>query len=334
MFRKVLVGSLLSLFSVWAFPASASTITFDPTGGGGGFQIDLFDWAPGNEISLNGGGATPNIPGKLVESLFQANLNVADLSTTAVKEYTNGNSGHFFTLVAGIPEVISGASTPTTVAFDLAGGTPAAPNANNYFYIYTDTNGNNIVNGGVPNDRSGVCFTCGTLILSGVFVNDATFNNTFTVDINTPPPGPPLDGFNGNDYPGVTTLTGTGGLTANVFVTSANAGFFPGLLGGSVITFKNSSQNNLPYGQVDPSACFSRNGLTAITACTVAGAVAGAGGAGVGAVNGEFTDIMLQSDASTSFVNAAVPEPATLTLFGTGLLAAVLRRRHQNKARS
>jgi len=339
MFRKVLVGSLFSLLSVGALPASAATITFDPTGGGGGFTIDIFDWKPGNEITLNSGGATPQTIGQDVQSLFQANLGIADNSGTAITEYTNGNGGVFFTLVAGIPEEISSLSasaTSQTIGFDLLGGTPVAPNADNYFYIYADTNSTNINNGGVPNDRSGVCFTCGTLILSGVFIDDAVFNNTFTVDTTIAPPGPPLDGFNnpGNNYPGITSLVGTGGLTANVQVISANAGYFPGLTAGSTVFFNNQSQNNTPYNQVDPSACFSRNGLTAIVNCGVAGATAGAGGAGVGAINGEGLDTMLQSDASTSFNTAAVPEPATLALFGTGLLAVVLHRRRQNKARS
>src|SRR5262245_54816625 len=136
MFRKVVFAVLVGLAFMWAPPTFASTIQFNPNGTGAGagtITIDSFDWKPGNEISINSGGSTPQTPGQSVESLFQANMNTADLSTTAQTEYTSGNNGIFFTLVAGLPEVISPLSTLSTIQFDLAGPTPGAPNANNYF---------------------------------------------------------------------------------------------------------------------------------------------------------------------------------------------------------
>jgi len=321
MLRKVVLFGAISALSVaWASPASAAFIAFDPTGGGSSaLTIDLLDPAPGNSISLNGGALGLGGVGAKVEVLFQANLGIADNSTTAGADYANGQAGHFFTFVAGSPQVVTGLGAVTTTSFDPAGAA-GAPNATNFFYIYSTTVSTDIVAGGVPNDRSGICFTCGTLILSGVITNSTS---SFKEDLANS--GGPLDQFGTDNYPGIISLAGTGGFNASILVTSADKGYFPNLISGALIDWSAQTKTNLPYQQVDPSACFS---LTGLASCTYGGA----GTANIGPANGLGKDIMLSQDAALSFNGvAAVPEPATLLLVGGGLLAASRRRMLKGK---
>jgi len=327
MFRKLLcAGAVLATSLVWASPARADFVSFDPDGAGplAPITIDLFDAAPGNVLSVDGG--SPAV-GDSVEVLFQANLAGADNTALPGTSYANGGGGVYYTIVAGIPETvtsISNTANNSTVTFDIAGATPALPTATNYFYIYATTDPNQVLN----NDLDGGCFTCGTLVLSGVFINDPAFANSFTVDFAAS--GVPLDQHGINNYVGTTTVAGTGGLTAQIQVTSVNPLYFPALPGGATIQLVDAqSQNNVPFTNAgtDPSACFTLTG-TVGTQCNYFGA----GSANIGPVNGEGKDIQLQSDASFGFqTSAVVSEPASLTLLGLGLAGAVARRRRARK---
>ena len=79
-----------------------------------------------------------------------------------------------------------------------------------------------------------------------------------------------------------------------------------------------------PFITADPSALFNSNAV-------VDGDIQGV--SSVGATNGfSGPNTILEADANTSFTVQQVPEPATLMLFGMGLLGiAVQRRRGHNK---
>ena len=169
---------------------------------------------------------------------------------------------------------------------------------------------------------TGVCFVAscgGTLVLSGNFINNANFSGTFA---NNLAGIQPLDQSGTDNYPGVNTITGNGGFRVDALVNFVNPAYFPNIFAGETLVFT-TSQQELPFINADPSACFSSN---AITSCNQTGV------GSVGPINGLGPNTMLQSDANLSFARiTAIPEPASLTLVGMGLLGAAARRRKTAK---
>lgn len=314
---SLLAGSVLAL--TVAVPAWASTVTFDTNGGAAGGQvtIDSLDPTTGNTLSTLPSGSPANTLGSV---LFQANLGTAKLNGAAV--FTNGPGGVCsplcFTVVASFQEKVqlSVGGVTTFVTPTLGGANQGT------FAIYATTT--------LGNDLTGQGFINGTPILQGSFIQDSTFFGSFAANTGQSPQL--LDQFGADNYGGQQTLSGNGSFSVNIAVTGVNAAFFPDVTVGSSFLFA-TSESSLPFKTGDPSACFSKDALTAPNAaCNSAQSQVGVGS--VGAINaaiGAGPNTILASDSSIAFQTTptVVPEPATLSLLGLGLIAGAgsLRKR-------
>jgi hypothetical protein len=306
MFTKKLMLAALALTFGTAVSAGADAITFDPTGTpgpAGDIQVDLLDPTTGNSIAV-GGSASLQV-GQIVQALYQANLGTTSLGG-GTPNFTNGDLGNYFTIVAGFQEQVlqntpGGGTIPTTLTFTTVGG------GQNFFNIYRQS---------APGDNlSGNCFTCGTLVMSGV-VNSGG-NSSFSV---FSPNDGALDQFNQNNYPATSTIGGVGAFRVTIDPTFVNTAFFPGFDLTNMFLFATSTQTDA-YRQADPSACFTLTGAPNST-CTQVGVPT------VGTVNGiSGPNTMFQTDANLSPNLVAIPEPASLSLLGLGLSALAARRR-------
>jgi hypothetical protein len=332
-FNKFLLAAMVMLTIGWTAPASADTILFDGDGGGAipFQQIDNLDWAPGNAVGIDV--VASDLPGTTFQLFYQANLQAATDSNGNIIYVNNSGAagtGDSFTLVLGFQETIS---TSTFDANTNTGNLTFAftPGGANFFQIYANT---------VPGSNlSGSCFVCGTLVMSGSILPDGFVSNFSAIAAGS---GGNLDQAGGTDnYPGVDTITGTGSVTLTGGIASYDTSYFQGL-GGSTITFAFANANtNLPFFQIDPSACFfstTTTGGGVSPTCNGTGGSTGVapfiGVGSVGALNGVTgPNIMFQADGNASFITAAVPEPAALMLLGIGLLgsAAVRRQRKAKK---
>ena len=285
--KTVLLAATFALALAWAKPAAADAVTFDPTGGGGGFTITSLDWLQGNTIVREG--TCTSTTSCTAEILYQANLDAAVNGNTPV--FSNGDGGDFFTATAALTVTIN----PTTGSFTIDSGT---------INVYATT--------AAADDLAGTGFTSGTLILS---TSADSGGGGFTFFNFTPQD---LDQFEDNDYPGVQTFEGAGGSTVNSTITFVDNGYFPSLgTGAGFLFFINTSLVD-PFRQIDPANMFF-DGSPGVPS--------------VGAINGTGSNIIAQADANSSFETPApaVPEPASLVLLGSGLLASSLVRRRRSK---
>jgi hypothetical protein len=293
--------------------ASTITFTFQPCGNNTCAISDVskLDWQPGNVLAVGGaGGGAPLPVGTQITDYFQANLGTA-IGTTNNTLFSQGDSGSYFTIVAGFREVVSPLSGGSTTVFSLLPGSP------NFFEVYYNGVGNG-------SDLAGTGFANGTLVLSGSITSvfsSVTATSVSLVNGNIVINDPSvLDNYVDNDYPGTTTINTIGGADIQAVLSFVNANFFPDLQAGSLITTAlTSSDLGTPYDQTDPSRQF-WNGSALIAS-------------NIGTRNGiTGPNFQFQADAATTFTRA-VPEPTSIALIGIAMLgAAAATRRRGRKA--
>jgi len=328
--RTTLLAAVLATTLAWATPSAADTILWDPNGGNDtNFNATIFDWFPGNALLIETDAPAPGDPGS-GQILFQANLNSVQL--TSGLSISNGISGDgsFITIVAVVDVTLTtiGGALDANTALTATGGT---------IFIYADNE--------LGRNDLGTGFTDGTLILQATITGGGG-----TFDADPLVSATPIDQFTsalglepaGDQYPGVLTLTGSGGSDIEAVVSFLAGGYFNNLQIGSSLAFTNTSTID-PYRQTNPSNAFSTNGMAdGNLTGVITGAGPGINGLVCGTplntadtcINGTGSYIVAQADANTSFTitPGVVPEPATLTLLGLGLIgAAAFRRRRATK---
>lgn len=287
--------------------AMADAFTFNPTGGASTptYTINGLGFGAGNALAVN---AIPLTVGSTFQVYFQTHL-TSLTGPTAPASVPGLNSSYQITEVATLTEQVASITTGptgTTANFTLI------PGANDRISIYYNP-------AVVFNDAAGTGFTAGLQIAQ---LSPSNFTGSSFLD-KTAGGGAGTVMFNqtgaGNGL-GAQSHVGSGSTGINNGVTSYNPAFFQPPTGNPTLTSSIFNSNlAAPFDAVSPSVLFT-NPITSVSFP-----------ANIGAVNGQSgPDFQLQVSGFTqSFSAAPVPEPASVTLMGLGVIGALVVVRRQ-----
>lgn len=305
--KMKILGAAVAL-AVSGAAQATDTILFDTNGtaAGGVISVGSFDWNPDNALAVD---AVPiaTAPATNTFTLYmQASLgNFLDASSTPISG-TGLNSSYEITFQTGFTELGTQAIIPGTgisSIFSLPADTPV-----NFFNVYYDTSMN-------VDQLAGTGYGDGTLILSGVVINNSTTFFVPFIDAEGNIGYAPLDSFGTDNYPGIETVIGSGGGSLTADVTSQDFNYFLSNISSLLVDLEFNTSQVTPFNQANPSAEVVGNTP-----------VYGIGGTdGVSLTNGApcatgtaTCDFQFQADGNTAF--NSVPEPGSLLLLGAGLM--------------
>lgn len=231
---------MVSLIATCCSGAALATqpIPFDPDGPGPlpSMMVKTFDWMPGSALAVDGNPVGGLMAGNVVHLLSHGKLGSVIRSDNTL---VSPPSTTEFTFVTGFAEAVAYADgTNLLLEFDATQQLP------NFFEMWVDS----------PADSTplaGTGYNNGKRILYGV-ITSASGNYSGGAPIQA------LDQFLANNYPAISTITGSGSTQLTGVVIGADPDYFPGLTPAMLNDFKVffNTSSVTPYRQVDPSANF------------------------------------------------------------------------------
>jgi hypothetical protein len=314
-------------------PAGADTILFNPNGGAGGpgtLAVATFDEKVDNALGVGAVAAINATPIGGTSTRFEVDYQASMIALVGADGHTLAAPG---TIIGG---VVTNQITIIAHFFETATVTSATSvsintntsQAGSFMEIYSSP-------APTANDLFGTGFRDGNLILKAVGNAGSPGSGSFS---NTGPANAQqFDQFGANNYPGVTSVVGSGGGTALTFrVTDFASNYF--ITPVTSYTFLFNTSNVTPFNEADPSFMFYSLPDTGGALGAAGRPVSGSPGPSpnvtpnIGTINGlNGMDFQLQSDANSTF--AAIPEPSsivmTMTGFGVVSLATLRARRRR-----
>jgi hypothetical protein len=280
----------LALILFLAVPAHAGTIQFSPDGSGTFYAVNGMDPSPGNVLAVD---AVPLTTGKSFQLLYQASI--TNLINPSGKDFNPPGLGSTYqiTVLGSFTETVTSV-TPGLAVFSLA----STQSSNSFFELFSNP-------AVISNSLAGTGYAAGTLVLSGVpDPKSASLGLLPTTGSVTS-----FDQFITNNYPGISSITGSGATLLGIRVTSIN----PAFVDSPVTEISFNTSLVAPFQQQNPSALFMNvhgNGPPTVVP-------------DIGTINGQSgPDFQLQADANFSF--STIPEPSGLVLGTIGIMTVLV----------